>query len=119
MRRGRPSYVVKARWIIDNYNDRLPPGVRANDVAITNNYNRSYNLSTTPLIEQESDTGIMQEYRAGVQDVIANDQYRQEWNEIGRHHINLIYDNNWRDESPLDEPKNLAAPPLVPLNPRI
>ena len=43
-----PPYIVNAQWIIDNYNDRLPPGVRANDVAITNNYNGSYNLSTTP-----------------------------------------------------------------------
>ena len=48
MRRGRRPYEVRARWIIDNYNDRLPPGVRANDVAITNNYNRSYYLGTTP-----------------------------------------------------------------------
>ena len=50
MRSGRPSYEVRARFIniIDEYNPRLPPEVRAYDVTITNNYNRSYNISTTP-----------------------------------------------------------------------
>ena len=61
----------------------------------------------------------MQTYRADVQDVLTNDQYRQDWIDIGRHHINLLYDDKWIDESPLDDPKNLAAPHTVPLNPKI
>ena len=119
MRRGRRPYEVRARRIIDNYNERLPPGVRAYDVAIANNYNRSYKISTTPLIDQSSDGESSQTFRAFMQDRIANIQNQEEWNELGRHHLNLFYDDKWIEESPLDDPKNLAAPPPVPLNPKI
>ena len=119
MRSGRPPYIVNARWIIDNYNDRLPPGVRANDVAITNNYNRSYYLSTTPLTYQESDSESSQPFREMMKNRIANSQNQEEWQELARHHLNLMYDDKWIEESPQDEPKQLAAPPPVPLNPKI
>ena len=76
----------------------------------------SYNM---PINHVGSDGESSQTFREFMQDRIANIQNQEEWNELGRHHINLIYDDNWRDESPLNDPKNLAAPPPVSLNPRI
>ena len=105
-RRGRHPYQARVRFIsniIDEYNPRLPPGVRAPDVT-----------------QQISDNEMLQRYRVDVQNALANNQYEQNWYDIGQHHINLIYDDNWRDDSPLDDPKNqsLPPPPPVPEDPR-
>ena len=97
MRSGRRPYQVRARYIssiIDEYNHRLPPGVRAPDVT-----------------EQISDPDILQIHRTNVQGAIANAQYQQDWYDIARHHIQLLYDDNWRDDSPLEDPKNISLLP--------
>ena len=113
MRSGRPPYKVRTCFIniIDEYNDRLPPGIRANDVSVTNNFNRTYNLGTTPLTHQESDSESSQPLREMLQNRIANSQNLEEWQELARHHLNLMYDDKWIEESPQDEPKNLALNP--------
>ena len=98
---GRHPYQARVRFIsniIDEYNPRLPPGVRAPDVT-----------------QQISDNEMLQRYRVDVQNALANNQYQQNWYDIGQHHINLIYDDNWRDDSPLDDPKNISLPPPPPV----
>ena len=122
MRSGRSSNQNRALWVAP-----------APKMTITNKPNRSFSKNWRNQFpgedlkkptDQSSDDEFSQNFREGLQRYDAQQQYINAWNDIGRHHTDLIYANDWRDESPLDDPKyhvtfdpSYILPP-VPSNPR-
>ena len=130
MRNGRPPSHYRAIWvanIMDEHNPRLAPGVRAYDtpipniivpgMTITNNINESFSMDRwrrnrgkdvkTPT-DQESDDEVLQYNRLLDHALVDQIKWINENLAIAQHKIDLYNQGIWRDDSPLDDPKNQA-----------